>query len=1005
MGVVWEARQISLDRRVALKMILAGHLASRTEVQRFHREAEIAARFEHPNLVPIYEVGQVEGQHYYSMRLVEGPSLAAWMAEHQSYVSPRRAAEWLVKVARAVHYAHQRGIIHRDLKPANILLDAAGEPFVTDFGLARRMESSGSLTHSQGFLGTPNYVSPEQAQGKAEELTTATDIYSLGAVLYQLLVGRPPFQAPTFWETLKAVVEQEPAPPRLVRRTCSCPTRTSDAGAAPTRSSSIDRDLETICLKCLSKDPQARYASADALADDLERWLRCEPISARPGTGWERLVKWVSRRPRVAGLLALTCVSLVAGATGMAWQWREAIRARIIATDRLWDSYLAQARAHRWSGRPGRRFESLVAISNAAAIRPSLELRNEAIACLGLMDLQVQRQWSLDPPVLGAVAMSLDARLERYARMGTDGVIAVHGVGDGAEQFQLPSWGRCREAYLGWSRDGRFLAQTHRGSSTNLFCLWDLAVRKPLVVLPESRSQLPWAFAPDHSRIFVAEGGTLRSFGVTNGIELGRVSLPKQPEKLVADPTGHRLALIGPGSGKVLVWDLASGAIMHTLANPSDVHWCGWSPDGVLLACPSSDKRVHVWNVLNGEKQLELSGARSWTLIAAFNRAGDLLASCGWDDTTRFWNAQTGELLMSVHGQFSPLNPFSEDGRLAFYINQQQAGIWSIAAGRECRRLAAESVESTAFDPSGRILVGAVTDGARFWDTATGDGLGHLPFANCRSVFFSPDGRSLFVAGAIGLQQRPFTLDPDRGEVRVGSAHVLHRGDIRDAVLTADGLRVLATLQGKSAVLVIDVAHPDRLTQLEGPVGASSLAAGVGGYFACGSWQGSGVRMWNEASSKPAHEWRSPGSSTVAFSPDGQHLVTATPEEYRCWKTGTWEVEKRWSRENMGGAPSIVIFSPDGVTMVVWDQGGKVRLLDHENGRELASLGACIPCAFSPDGGLLAAYDPEAKKLLVWDLRLVRQQLAALRLDWDAPLLPGAVAGERPRALRLTIAP
>jgi serine/threonine-protein kinase len=293
-------------------MILAGQLASDAEVKRFHTEAEAAASLDHPNIVPIYEVGVHEGQHYFSMQLIQGASLGHQIGRFTQ--DPRAAVGLLAKVARAVHYAHQRGIMHRDLKPSNILVDANGEPHVTDFGLAKRVDTQSDLTLSGAVIGTPQYMAPEQASGRARHLTTAADVYGLGAVLYHLLTGRPPFDADNDLEVLHKVVAEEPTRPSAIAK-------------------HLDRDLETICLKCLDKDPAHRYGSGEALAEDLERWLRHEPVLARRTPVLERTVKWIRRRPAVAGLLAALVAVAILGLVAVLWQWHAAEQARKAALD------------------------------------------------------------------------------------------------------------------------------------------------------------------------------------------------------------------------------------------------------------------------------------------------------------------------------------------------------------------------------------------------------------------------------------------------------------------------------------------------------------------------------------------------------------------------------------------------------------------------------------------------------------------------------------------------
>jgi tetratricopeptide (TPR) repeat protein len=296
-GVVFRARQKSLNRTVALKIIGLGQWASKAHIRRFRLEAEAAASLDHPCIVPIYEVDERDGSCYFSMKLIEGSQLDEVV--NRTPMPVRQAAELMAKVARTVHYAHEHGILHRDIKPGNILLDVKGEPHLTDFGLARLLESESTVTRTLEVLGTPSYMAPEQAAGNnpaTAGLTSATDVYGLGAVLYQLLTGHPPFVGGTTYETIKLVLETEPRQPRLWNP-------------------KIDRDLSTICLKCLEKDPARRYDSALALAEDLERWLRHEPIRARHTGVFTRGKKWLRRNPTTAAFIMVIAVGLA----GVLW--------------------------------------------------------------------------------------------------------------------------------------------------------------------------------------------------------------------------------------------------------------------------------------------------------------------------------------------------------------------------------------------------------------------------------------------------------------------------------------------------------------------------------------------------------------------------------------------------------------------------------------------------------------------------------------------------------------
>jgi tetratricopeptide (TPR) repeat protein/tRNA A-37 threonylcarbamoyl transferase component Bud32 len=323
MSVVYKARQKSLNRLLAVKMIRARDAEATVDLQRLLHEAETIAHLDHPHLVPVYEVGWDQGVPYFSMKLMEGGSLADALPRWA--VQPRAAARLMVQVARAVHHAHQRGILHRDLKPSNILLDQDGQPHVSDFGLAKRLETNSGLTQSGAIVGTPSYMAPEQARGRQGTITTATDLYGLGAILYTLLTGHPPFRGDTVLDTLEQVKELEPERPSGKNRR-------------------VDRDLETICLKCLRKEPRQRYGSAEALAEDLERWLTGVPILARRTRLGERLAKWAKRRPAFAAMVGITSLALLALLAGAVWH-----NARLSAAlqEREWEGQRAEANFQR----------------------------------------------------------------------------------------------------------------------------------------------------------------------------------------------------------------------------------------------------------------------------------------------------------------------------------------------------------------------------------------------------------------------------------------------------------------------------------------------------------------------------------------------------------------------------------------------------------------------------------------------------------------------------------
>lgn len=962
MGVVYRARQLSLNRIVALKLMLP---FSRPELAaRFRAEAETAASLQHPNIVAIHEVGEHAGHPYFSMDYVAGSSLAEGLRDGP--LAAHRAARILQTIAGAVHYAHQHGVLHRDLKPSNVLIDELGQPHLTDFGLAKRLTSdlgprASDLTLSGQVLGSPNFMAPEQAEGRRTDVGPAGDVYSLGAILYQALTGRPPFQGETLTDVLRQVVNAEPVAPRQLNP-------------------SIPRDLETLCLKCLEKEPGRRFGSAQALADDLGRFLRGEPILVRPLGPISKVWRWCRRKPLVAGLAVSLALVFAAGLGGVVWQWRE-------ATEKLWGSYLAQARANRWSGRAGRRYDSLEVLRQAAAIRPAMELRNEAIACFTLSDARVTGQW---PTTKGSLAL-IDADCERCACWNPPEGLVIRRVPDGAVLLRLPRGdGRLPVTRLCFSPDGESLAAVYSSPRRFRLQVWDLR-RAGLRcdVLVEGARQ-PLAFSPDSHLIVVGDArGELHVHDLARGQEVRQLQVMKTPAHIVFDRGGARLAVCGADNRDVQVVDFATGAILKTLPHPDRAGEPSWHPDGVLLATPCEDLQVRLWDVASGTVRTVLGGHTGVPTSVKFNRAGDLLASTGWDGVTRFWDPILGKEQFSLPANYQGQSSFnSDDSRLQFGLDTFGVGLWEIATGRECRRMGLGGrAFGASFTADGRMLGTAHDDGARLWDVKAGRSLALLPARGCRSVLFHPQGHSLLLSGHMGLQQWPISTmnDPDTLTWRIGPPRTFLSNALEQARWGFEGQTLAVT--GPQGIQRLQLGPPLEVQPAGDHPNATFLSLSDDGqWIATGTWKGQGVRVWNAHTGNLATNLPLGENVAVAFSRQSRWLVTGAPAEYRFWKVGSWEMAHAIPRQYAGDMYGSMAFSPDGRTLaLVRGRNSDLRLVEADTGREWATLEAGEPHCFSPRGNWLVT--SEANGLLrLWDLRRIRQQLATLNLDWDAPL-------------------
>ena len=822
-GVVYKARQASLNRVVALKMILSGQLASEGEIQRFLVEAQAAANLDHPNIVPIYEVGEQKGLHYFSMKLIEGTGLGQQMARFAN--DPEAAVRLIVVAARAVHHAHQRGILHRDLKPGNILVDRRGEPHITDFGLAKRVEEDSNLTVSGAIMGTPAYMAPEQASG-VKGLTVAVDVYGLGAILYELLTGRPPFKGDTALATMKLVMEQEPAKPRSL-----CPK--------------LSVDLETVCLKCLDKQPGGRYATAEALADDLDRWRRGEPIAARRVGSAERAWRWCRRNPVVSVLIFSTVMLLVVIA--------------VVATAGYFTADRARHNAEiAWGSEREQRKEAVRQMKLVEQERETAG-HNLYIAQMHL----AQRAWegrdtAKLQDLLKAQAPAAGSRDHRgwewaYLDSQSRDQISLRG-----HDLSL----RC----LVWSPDGKRLASSAEQMSmdTGEAKIWDAATGRELFALGGRMAYgiRVVAWSPEGGRVATG-GGRMAGF---------RNDLP----------------------GELRIWSATDGReIANLRGHMGYVSSIAWTGDGRRLASTSGEfgppGQVKIWDAATGKELFNLKGHMGQVHTVSWSPGDRHLASACSDGTIKIWDSETGKELRTMRGHLKAVDQtaWSKDGlRLASTSVDSSVKIWDVTAGKELQSIDVGYAFSVAWRGQNQIELGFGEGKIKTWDLAT------------QMVIETIEARTKGGRPTLSPDRNRLALVGDDSTIKLVDIHaveeatILNGGNsaIGSVSWTGDGKRLATT---GSDIKIWEVATRKQVQTLPWPQGWSVMRAvwsPDGQRVASSSLKkfSGTIKVWDTRKPEELFMWNAHIGPAfgVAWSPDGQQLVAGGADgTIKIWTT------------------------------------------------------------------------------------------------------------------------
>jgi serine/threonine protein kinase/WD40 repeat protein len=1038
-GVVYMAEQEEPVRRmIALKVIRLG-MHTKSVITRFEAERQALAMMDHPNIAKVLDAGSTDaGRPYFVMELVRGIKITDYCDQNQLLASER--LDLFVQVCQAIQHAHQKGIIHRDIKPSNILVtvnDGMPVPKVIDFGIAKatqgRLTDQTLFTAFEQFIGTPAYMSPEQAVMTSQDIDTRSDIYSLGVLLYELLTGETPFDAQElmqsgFDEMRRTIREKEPIRPSTKLSTMQEADLTSIARRrrieVPKLIHSVRGDLDWIVMKALEKDRARRYETSIGLARDVQRYLKDEPVLARPPSRLYLFRKLVRRNKLVFAAGLVVSVSLMLGLGVVTVAAFRIQTAKNDATEKLRMSYLAEARALRTSNQAGQRFASLETVQRAAAIRPDLAARNEAIASLAMCDLRVSKQTTLTGQPRNELG-HFDLKLEKYAIGADDGSITIRTVSNGQPLEVIPAQGYTIAEIKFFSTDSRYLSvrywQEREGLSD---WVWDLEQSNAVVRIAQQGAdpgQLVFDFAAnfsDDAKFFASSrpGGLISVFELNTGKEIKRFPGQRLFNHLNLNPQNTMLACSSEEDPNVEIRDVESGRIIQTLACASGIGALAWSPDGKRVATGCMDLGIYVWDAANGERLAAIQGSTARIISLAFSHEGNLLASAGFDDVIRLWNPDSGQLMASHPGSSWQLKFSPDDRNLLGWQEFARYGSLDVAYSKECRLLYVPrhggDVSGPEFSADGGILAAGNDDQVRFWDGCSGKNIGSYLLKKSDTQIFHPDGKSMiFIDRKNGVSVLPLEriADPASRTYRFGKPRQLcDRAGFREAALSLDGRHLAVTQESNGLSCVFDLQNPDAKPIVLGPhPRVDRIAISPDGHWvATASWLNSLVKVWDARSGDLERNLPAPGRTVVAFSPDGCWLATSS-SEYQLWEVGSWQPKGPPKPGHELPEWNFTAFSPDGRLMARTIGGHDIQLLDTFTEKPLAILEAPVfsgvaKFQFSPDGTQLAAVQRD-QQLQLWDLRLIRHELEQMHLDWDMPPYPpaGRTAGASPAILEL----